>query len=375
MRRRWHWLQVVAVACATERRDAWTSIAAAVASFNEDAAARVPAPRVRSAVVLSGYLRTGVFEDVVANWRRLILEPLGGCDLFWPVAEAEATAAVVVKKTLRALRGSVAHATVAVADEARFKRLERNCSGTVDATANGAKLRNCLPLRAQFFGLGVAFSRVAARETMLGATYEWVLKIRGDMIHARPLPPVETWNDAPRAVYLDERSWQEPCSKGRSPCRCLCVGDRFIIAPRALAPTVFGVADRALADDGCASISRCPRTFRGAAAAGGGGDQAACYPAAETRLFPECLLGAALLTAGLDDAQIKLGPVGTLLSCGPDPDEAAGADAGDDRHRAGDDAAGDCAAAYWRSPANRLELAESLRDRPIPPPRPPKPFW
>lgn len=349
-----------ALGCAVADLEPRDAVAAAVAAFNERAASDVAAPRTPSAVILSGYLRTGIDGAVVANWRETILEPLRP-DLFWSVSESEARAAVIVPATLRAIAGAARRATVLFADEDRFKRLERNCSATADASANNVSLRNCLPHRAQFFAFGVAWARVVARERAAGARYAWVLKIRGDMVHARPLPPIDAWAAAPRAVFLDGTAWQAPCSHARSRCGCLCVGDRFIVAARERAAAVFGVADAVLAAGGCAATDSCPRVFRGNTTPG----QAECYPGPATRLFPECLLGSALLAAGLAGDDLRPLPSGTILSCGP-----AG-NASDHRTADADDRG---CVPHWRS-GSRKDLGEGISARPIPPLRPAKHFW
>ena len=88
---------------------------------------------------------------------------------------------------------------------------------------------DCRPARAQFLGLAAAWRRVVAHEAAVGRLYAWVLKIRGDQAHARPLPPVAQWDAAPQAIYLDGVAWQRPCSHGRSHARA---GTAFVTSRR-----------------------------------------------------------------------------------------------------------------------------------------------
>ena len=159
----------------------------------------------------------------------------------------------------------------------------------------------------------------------------------------------------------------------RSPCACLCVGDRFLVAARPLAAAAFGAAERFLDAGGCGGDA-CPRAFRGNSSK----TQTECYPDRDVRLFPECLLGAHLAEA-VGEAKLRRLRAVPILSCGPDPNAPAAA-----VHRDGNDPAAPvrrdgndhaCAAAWWRAPSGREDLGDSLEDHPLPSLGSPRAFW
>lgn len=330
---------------------------AVVGALNAAGATLPPAP-VATAVILSGYLRTGAIPVIRDAWRDRVLAPLGGCDLFWLASESALRVSELAPPLLASWSGIVRYVRVAGANRDVFDAVERNCSAVAGAGAREPPQRNCLPARAQFFNTAAAFALVRAREAALKAQYAWVLKIRGDMVPSAPLPGVGTWVKAPAAAaYFDGVFYHAACSHGRSPCGCLCVGDRYVIAHRSHAAAVFEAAARFLGARGCAADERCPSL-----------DGDACYPSPAVRLFPECLLGEALRSAGLVDGTTIRGLAsGPIFSCGPANESLAAA------HRSNDDSP--CGAPYWRSSSGRTELQKSLAARPLPPPKSAKPFW
>lgn len=314
-----------------------------------------------SATIVTGNLRTGAFAAVADNVREAVFAALApGTDVYWLVSDAPRFVAEDVTKALTRWGPTVARAFVEFGDLALYEHIETNCSVSRDVEA-AFDLRACLPARSQFFSMARAWTLIVDEERRRGSPYAWILRVRPDMVHKKPLPPLREWQRAPPAAYLDGWRWFRNCSSA-SRCTCFCAGDRYGVVARSLAPIVFGVAADLLRDHGCSPTRRCPRQFLE-------NDQVACY-AGTQHLFPECILGAALLEAGLDpDRDIRKLHSGDLLSCGPDtPGPHAG------RLRSPDTEP--CAAAYWRHESHRQELGASIADKPIPPVKPHAlPFW
>lgn len=331
-------------------------------------------PLAATATLVTGYLRTGRFEAVASNVRESVFAALGSrTDVFWIVADAPRLVEGKISETLTRWGPNVARAVVELADMLLYERIEANCSASVDTSVR-FELRACLPARSQFLAMARAWTLIVDSERQRDRYYSWIVRIRPDMIHKKPLPPDTDWTRAPRAAYLDGWRWFRNCSAA-SPCTCFCAGDRFGVVARTLASAVFGIAARLLQRRGCSPTDRCPRQFLEP-------DQHFCY--ANTRhLYPECILGSALLDAGLDPYKdVKRLPAGDILSCGPSrlpaPTNTNDSDSNIANHRSYYRSPDNepCLAAYWRHESHRLELGQSIDDRPIPPVKTKIiPFW
>lgn len=315
--------------------------------------------QAKTATVVTGFLRAGRFESVAANIRDSIFSAMapGTTDVFWMISDAPRLVDGTALQTLDWWGPQISHAFVEFTNAALYRRIETNCSLARDESVS-FQLRSCLPARAQFLAMARAWTLVVEAENKQQKVYEWILRIRPDMVHKKQLPSLDTWTSAPKLAYLDGWRWFRNCSAA-SHCTCFCAGDRFGIVSRKIAPIVFGIAATLLKDEGCSPSARCPRHFLE-------DDQDACYKST-IHMFPECILGAALLQAGLDPSRdLRKLHSGDLISCGSPMPPIAG-DAKEQRvkiHRTSDDEP--CQAAYWRHERHRQELGPSLMDHPIP---------
>mmetsp|Transcript_14635 Transcript_14635/g.47655 ORF Transcript_14635/g.47655 Transcript_14635/m.47655 type:complete len:420 (+) Transcript_14635:62-1321(+) len=319
-------------------------------------------PFSRTAVLVAGQVRTGIFAAVQANIREAVFAPLQGTDLFWVVSETPPEPVEAwIGAVLRGWGGPALLRNVFLDfwSPADARAVEARSRRATDPR-NGASLRDCRPARAPFLAIAAGFRRLLRAEADDAARYEWILRIRPDMVHSKRLPELDAWPFSSsrikgghhRAAYVDGWRWARVGN-----CSCFCAGDRFAVVHRDLAAVVFQVADDFLddfLDDAPHDVSKrrrrqkeCPDLVVGEN----------CYRP-ETHLIPECAFGAALVEAGLDpDRHVRRLHSGSLLSCGPTNKTTT--------HRATD--AEPCEAPYWRPTGRRKDLAASLRDKPIPP--------
>jgi len=348
----------------------------------------------KTATIVAGHIRTGKFEQVQINVRESIFEPLGTTDLYWIVSDSALSVEDKILTTLQRWGGirRIVSVWLDFVNDEEVKTIEHDCVEKIDIKI-GLSLRECRPARPQFIAMAMAWRAVIAAENKRRLTYDWILRLRTDMVYKKKLPPYTTWNAAPRAIYLDGWRWFVNCSKSTS-CTCFCVGDRFGIVHRSLAHHVFATALDLLQNQGCKSLTRCPSLFKEPPDSQcfnksskvkkkqrkrktSGNKQNKCFLHDKSHLYNECILGSMLIEAGLNPyTQIKKLFSGDLISCGSGNSTVSRFYSPTNKTFRISDDAGTCEIPYWRPPGRKNEISQSIFEKPIDHPKEkPTLFW
>mmetsp|Transcript_1642 Transcript_1642/g.4899 ORF Transcript_1642/g.4899 Transcript_1642/m.4899 type:complete len:523 (-) Transcript_1642:362-1930(-) len=204
------------------------------------------------AALLVGHVRTGRFRVVSENIAAAILAPLGSLDVFAVPASDDAPWTPLAL----AWRAHVREWHVRSGDVAPAR-----CGAKVGGHTPGL----CWPWHPQFFKLATAVATLEECERPGGKKYEWVLRVRTDVVYRFALPPSDWWKRHRRAAYADSVTYpRKPDGSaviGATAWECKSVRDLFAVVHRDYASAYFSNFAKAYTANHqrCEASWQCPR--------------------------------------------------------------------------------------------------------------------